>query len=57
MNTENFSNSFNSYESLAEAYESFGDKKKAIENYKKSLNLYPNNQHARMKLEILKKSE
>jgi tetratricopeptide (TPR) repeat protein len=53
LNTENFPNSFNAYDSLGEAYESLGDNKKAIENYKKSLTLYPKNEHARLKIESL----
>ena len=57
LNTENFPNSFNAYDSLGEAYDALGDKKKAIENYKKSLELYPNNAHARMKIESLNKNE
>ncbi|MFT6867515.1 MAG: putative alpha/beta superfamily hydrolase [Cyclobacteriaceae bacterium] len=56
LNTENFPNSFNTYDSLGEAYEASGDKKKAIENYKKALELYPKNEHARMKIESLNKS-
>ncbi|MBV1887971.1 MAG: tetratricopeptide repeat protein [Urechidicola sp.] len=56
LNTENFPNSFNAYDSLGEAYEASGDKKKAIENYKKALELYPKNEHARMKIESLNKS-
>ena len=57
LNTENFPNSFNAYDSLGEAYDALGDKKKAIGNYKKSLELYPNNAHARMKIESLNKNE
>jgi predicted alpha/beta superfamily hydrolase len=57
MNTENFPNSFNAYESLGEAYESLGDNKKAIVNYKKSLKLYPKNEHARLKIERLGNNE
>ncbi|MBC8756375.1 tetratricopeptide repeat protein [Kordia sp. YSTF-M3] len=56
LNTKNFPNSFNAYDSLGEAYEALGDKKKAIENYKKSLALYPDNEHAKMKVESLKKN-
>ena len=57
LNTENFPNSFNAYDSLGEAYDELGNKKEAIENYKKSLQLYPNNEHARMKIESLNKNE
>jgi tetratricopeptide (TPR) repeat protein len=55
LNTENYPNSFNAYDSLGDAYESLGDSKKAIENYRKSLELNPNNEHARMKIESLNK--
>jgi len=57
LNTENFPNSFNAYDSLGETYESLGDNKKAIENYKQSLELYPNNEHAKMKIESLGNDE
>ena len=57
LNTENFPDSFNAYDSLGEAYEALGDNKKAIENYKKSLELNPNNEHARLKIESLGNNE
>lgn len=57
LNTENFPTSANSYDSLAEAYEALGDTQKAIENYKRSLELNPDNEHATMKIEELNKSE
>ena len=57
LNTENFPNSFNAFDSLGEAYEALGDKEKAIKNYRKSLLLNSNNNHARMKIESLNKSE
>lgn len=50
LNTENYPKSFNSYDSLGEAYETLGDTQKAIEYYKKSLELNPNNEHAEMKI-------
>lgn len=56
LNTENFPNSYNAFDSLAEAYEVLGDKTNAIKNYKKSLSLNPNNEHAIVKLESLNKS-
>jgi predicted alpha/beta superfamily hydrolase len=55
LNTENFPDSFNAFDSLGEAYETAGDKEKAIENYKKSLALNPENDHARSKIEELNK--
>ncbi|MFK7954075.1 MAG: alpha/beta hydrolase-fold protein [Ekhidna sp.] len=57
LNTENFPNSFNAFDSLGETYESMGDNKKAIVNYKKSLELNPNNDHAKMKIENLVKND
>jgi len=57
LNTENFPNSFNAFDSLGETYESLGDNKKAIENYKKSLELNPNNEHAKMKIQSLGNNE
>ncbi|WP_215226184.1 alpha/beta hydrolase-fold protein [Echinicola shivajiensis] len=55
LNTDNYPNSFNAYDSLGDAYESLGNNKKAIENYKKSLELNPNNEHAKMKIDHLNK--
>ena len=42
MNTENFPDSYNAYDSLGEAYEVLGNDMKASESYKKSLVLNPN---------------
>lgn len=57
LNTENFPGSYNAFDSLGEAYEVLGDQKKAIDNYAKSLDLNPKNEHARMKLLGLEKNE
>jgi predicted alpha/beta superfamily hydrolase len=57
LNTENFPNSCNAYDSMGVAYEVLGNKKKAIENYKKALVLNPKSAHARMKIDYLNKSE
>lgn len=57
LNTENFPNSFNAFDSLGETYEALGDKENAIKNYKKSLELNPGNEHAIMKIKSLKKDE
>lgn len=57
LNVENYPKSSNSYNSLGEAYETLGDTQKAIENYKKSLELNPNNEHSRMKIKELSKGE
>jgi predicted alpha/beta superfamily hydrolase len=57
LNTENYPASFNAYDSLAEIYEAFGDKEKATNNYKKSLELNPNNEHAKMRIESMKNTK
>ena len=54
LNTELFPESPNVYDSLAEAYMKSGEKKKAIENYNKSLELNPGNENAK---EMLKERE
>ena len=57
-NISNFPRSANVYDSLAEAYMIKGDKVRAIQNYKKSLKLDPNNQNAaRMIRELKEKKE
>jgi len=53
LNTENYPNSFNAFDSLGEVYEFLGEKTKAIENYTKSLELNPDNEHAKMRIETL----
>jgi len=52
LNVIAFPQSANAYDSLGEAYLESGDKKLAGENYKKSLELNPDNENAR---EVLKK--
>ncbi len=52
LNVEFYPNSWNVYDSLAEAYMTNGDKNLAIANYKKSLELNPQNANGR---EMLKK--
>ncbi len=47
--------SANAYDSLAEAYIKAGDKKLALENYKKALELNPNSKNARQLVEKLVK--
>ncbi|HEX6730568.1 MAG TPA: serine hydrolase [Pyrinomonadaceae bacterium] len=54
LNTEFYPNAWNVYDSLAEAYMTSGDKPLAIANYKKSLELNPQNANGR---EMLKKLE
>jgi CubicO group peptidase (beta-lactamase class C family) len=50
LNVEFYPNSANVYDSLGEAYEANGEKDLAIANYKKSLELNPQNSGAREKL-------
>jgi len=52
MNTEDFPNSSNTYDSLGEAYMVAGEKELAIKNYEKSIELNPNNTNG---IEMLKK--
>lgn len=53
LNVEFYPNAWNTYDSLAEAYEANGEKDLAIANYKKSLELNPQNTNAREKLKQL----
>ncbi|MGH7556389.1 MAG: amidohydrolase family protein [Gemmatimonadota bacterium] len=53
LNTETFPDAFNTWDSLAEAYLSQGDRESAIRFYRKSLELNPANQNAREQLEEL----
>ena len=54
LNVEFYPNAWNTYDSLAEAYMTNGEKELAIANYKKSLELNPQNSNGR---EMLKKLE
>jgi tetratricopeptide (TPR) repeat protein len=51
LNAAEYPNSFNVYDCLGEAYLANGEKEKAIENYKKSIDLNPNNDNG---IKILK---
>jgi predicted alpha/beta superfamily hydrolase/TolA-binding protein len=53
MNVEMYRRSPNAYDSLAEAYMMNGDRELAIQNYRKSLELNPDNENAREKLREL----
>jgi CubicO group peptidase (beta-lactamase class C family) len=53
LNVEQYPKSGNVYDSLAEAYESAGQKPLAIANYRKSVELDPSNQHGKDKLKEL----
>lgn len=55
LNVELYPQSFNTYDSLGEAYMEAGNKELAIENYKKSLELNPNNQNGKRMLDKLMK--
>lgn len=46
LNTEDYPDDFNTWDSLAEAYKEKGERAKAIEYYKKSLSLNPDNKNA-----------
>jgi len=54
LNVLSFPNSWNAYDSLAEAYLRAGDKKRAVENYSRSLKLNPRNKAA---AEFLEKND
>ncbi len=54
LNVEMYPKSFNTYDSLGEAYMAQGNRRAAIENYRKSLALNPQNTNA---VEMLKKLE
>ncbi|HET9824194.1 MAG TPA: tetratricopeptide repeat protein [Chitinophagaceae bacterium] len=54
LNTELFPESFNTWDSLGEAYAAAGKKTEAIENYEKSLKLNPNNESGKTALSKLK---
>jgi len=55
LNVDMHPKSANVYDSLAEAYMNRGDTEKAIRNYKKSLDLNPDNTNAKEMLEKLEK--
>jgi tetratricopeptide (TPR) repeat protein len=53
LNTRRFPDSANVWDSLAEAYMERGDRERAIQHYRRSLELDPNNDNARERLEAL----
>ena len=55
LNVDAYPQSFNTYDSLAEAYVSTNERELAIQNYKKSLELNPNNTSATEALQRLAK--
>ena len=54
LNIESFPDSWNVYDSLGEAYLAIGNKEKAIENYKKSIVLNPENENGKKILKEMK---
>lgn len=54
LNVDVFPESFNVYDSLGEAFMKSGDKENAIKNYKKSLELNPDNDNAKEMMKRLK---
>jgi imidazolonepropionase-like amidohydrolase len=56
LNVEVYPQSSNTYDSLAEAYEDDGQKELAIQNYRKSLELNPDNENGTKKLQELTKA-
>ncbi len=54
FNSESFPESWNVYDSMAEAYLKAGDTENAVAHYEKSLALNPNNGHAAEVLQTLK---
>ena len=56
LNVEMYPEAFNTYDSLAEAYMNSGNKELAIKNYKKSIELNPNNSNGIKMLERLQRS-
>ncbi len=55
INVELYPHSFNTYDSLGEAYMIAGNKELAIENYKRSVELNPNNNNGKKMIEHLTK--
>ena len=56
LNVSLFPASANTYDSLADAYEGLGNRDLAVENYKRSLALNPQNQNAVDRLKALESS-
>jgi tetratricopeptide (TPR) repeat protein len=53
LNTELYPESWNVYDSYGEALLENGDKEKAIENYKRSIEMNPNNENGKKVLKEL----
>ncbi|TFV94148.1 hypothetical protein E4S40_08905 [Algoriphagus kandeliae] len=57
LNTENYPESYNAYDSLGEALEGIGDTENAIKNYQRSIEINPDNSHASDRIAVLKSSK
>ncbi|MDQ4123202.1 MAG: hypothetical protein M3209_17330 [Acidobacteriota bacterium] len=57
LNAEAYPNSTNAYDSLAEAYMLAGNNEQAIRNYRKSLEINPNNENAKARLKQLEQDK
>jgi len=53
LNVRTHSDSFNAYDSLGEAYAAAGDRQRAVEAYRRSLELNPNNDNGRRMMQQL----
>ena len=53
LNTQNYPDSFNAFDSLGDGYSAKGDKVKAIAAYEKSMAINPNSEESRRKLKAL----
>ena len=56
MNVKNYPENVNAYDSLGEVYFEAGDYQNAWDNYKKSVDLNPENAHGKEMLERIKDS-
>jgi tetratricopeptide (TPR) repeat protein len=56
LNVEVYAQAFNTYDSLGEAYMNMNERELAVSNYKKSLELNPNNANAVVRLKTLEKA-
>jgi Tfp pilus assembly protein PilF len=56
LTAELYPDSANAYDSLAEAFQNSGDRQRALENYRRSLELNPENQNARQRIADLEQS-
>jgi Tfp pilus assembly protein PilF len=57
LNVESYPNSFNVYDSLAEAYMTAGDDERAIEYYRRSLEINPGNTNATQMIDKIRSGD